>query len=103
MALLNRLPILVWAGAALLGWIAGDVIATDPAIHPKLQALFAGPVGVNLDGLLAMFGMAPRFASGGNGGEVVCAVLGVIVVLAVGSIWRRRRLQNSERPAPSAG
>src|SRR5713101_9389057 len=26
MALLNRLPILVWAGAALLGWIAGDVI-----------------------------------------------------------------------------
>src|SRR5436305_3022003 len=28
MALLNRLPILVWAGAALLGWIAGDVIAT---------------------------------------------------------------------------
>ncbi len=44
MALLNRLPILVWAGAALLGWIAGDVIATDPAVHPKLQAFFAGPV-----------------------------------------------------------
>ena len=103
MALLNRLPILVWAGAALLGWIAGDVIATDPAIHPKLQALFADPVGVKLDSLLAMFGMAPRFASGGNGGEVVCAVLGVIVVLVVGSIWRRRRLQNTEHPAPSAG
>src|SRR5881398_2472443 len=33
MAVLNRLPILVWAGAALLGWIAGDVIATDPAVH----------------------------------------------------------------------
>ena len=31
MALLTRLPILVWAGAALLGWIAGEVIATDPA------------------------------------------------------------------------
>ena len=29
------------AGAALLGWIAGDVIATDPAVHPKLDALFA--------------------------------------------------------------
>ena len=42
MALLNKLPILVWAGAALLGWIAGDVIATDPAIHPRLDALFAG-------------------------------------------------------------
>src|SRR6202163_4176946 len=103
MAVLNRLPILVWAGAALLGWIAGDVIATDPAVHPKLQALFAGPLGAGLDAILAMFGMAPRFAGGGNGGEVVCAVLGIIVVLAVGSIWRRRRLQNSKRPAPSAG
>ena len=30
MALLDRFPILIWAGAALLGWIAGEVIATDP-------------------------------------------------------------------------
>jgi YjbE family integral membrane protein len=103
MALLNRLPILVWAGAALLGWIAGDVIATDPAVHPKLQALFAGPLGAKLDALLTMSGMAPRFAGGGNGGEVVCAVLGVIVVLVAGSIWRRRKLQNTGHPAPAAG
>jgi YjbE family integral membrane protein len=102
MALLNRLPILVWAGAALLGWIAGDVIATDPAVHPKLQALFAGPLGAKLDALLAMFGMAPRFAGGGNGGEVVCAVLGIVVVLVAGSIWRKRRLQHAEPAAPSA-
>jgi YjbE family integral membrane protein len=102
MALLNRLPVLVWLGAALLGWIAGDVIATDPAIHPKLQALFAGSFGAALDALLATFGMAARFAGGGDGGEIVCAVLGVIVVLVAGSIWRKRRLQNTEHPAPSA-
>jgi YjbE family integral membrane protein len=102
MALLNRLPILVWAGAALLGWIAGDVIATDPAIHPKLQSLFVGPIGVKLDTFLALFGATPRFASGGNGGEIVCAVLGVIVVLAAGSIWRRRRLRRVELAAPQA-
>src|ERR1700692_816601 len=87
MALLNRLPILVWAGAALLGWIAGDVIATDPAVHPMLQALFGGPVGVQLDALLALFGAAPLFADSGGAGEVACAVLGAIVVLVVGSIW----------------
>lgn len=92
MALLNSLPILVWAGAALLGWIAGDVIATDPAIQPKLQALFAKWFGVNFDALLAWFGMAPRNA-GGAGAEGVCALLGVIVVLVAGSIWRRRKLQ----------
>ena len=95
MALLNSLPILVWAGAALLGWIAGDVIATDPAIQPKLQALFAKWFGVNFDALLAWFGMAPRNA-GGAGAEVVCALLGVIVVLVAGSIWRRRKLQQVE-------
>jgi YjbE family integral membrane protein len=93
MALLTRLPILVWAGAALLGWIAGDVIATDPAIHPKLNALFSAPFGARLDSMLASFGATPHFANHGNGGELVCAVLGVIVVLAVGAIWRKRALQ----------
>ncbi len=102
MALLNRLPILVWAGAALLGWIAGEVIATDPAVHPMLQALFDGPVGVKLDAMLAMFGVALRFAGGGHGAEVVCALLGIVVVLAAGSIWRKRRLQDAEHSASSA-
>jgi YjbE family integral membrane protein len=102
MALLSRLPVLVWAGAALLGWIAGDVIATDPAIHPKLDALLAGPLGANLDAFLISFRLAPHFAKGGNGGEIACAVLGVMVVLVVGSIWRWRRLQNTEHPTPSA-
>jgi YjbE family integral membrane protein len=97
MALLTRLPILVWAGAALLGWIAGDVIATDPAIHPMLQRFFDGPVGAGLDGLLAALGMAPRFGGGGHGGEIVCGVLGVIVVLVAGMIWRKRRLQHVEQ------
>ncbi|MEJ0077274.1 MAG: YjbE family putative metal transport protein [Alphaproteobacteria bacterium] len=32
MALLQRFPILVWAGGALLGWVAGDIIAKDDAL-----------------------------------------------------------------------
>lgn len=43
--------------------------------------------------MLASFGATPHFANHGNGGELVCAVLGVIVVLAVGAIWRKRALQ----------
>jgi YjbE family integral membrane protein len=31
---LERFPALVWAGAALLGWVAGDMAAADPAL-PK--------------------------------------------------------------------
>jgi YjbE family integral membrane protein len=96
MMILDRLPILVWAGAALLGWIAGDVIATDPAVHPKLQALCGAPVGVHLDALLASTGLARYFACGGNGADIVCAILGVIVVLVLGAIWRRRSLRHVE-------
>jgi YjbE family integral membrane protein len=91
MALLARLPILVWAGAALLGWIAGEVIATDPGIHPKLNALFSGPLGARLDSILASLHIPSQFANGGSGGEFLCGVLGVVVVLGYG--WRRRSLR----------
>jgi YjbE family integral membrane protein len=97
MVLLDRLPVLVWAGAALLGWIAGDVIATDPAVHPKLQLLCDGAVGIELDALLSLLGVAPLFVGGGSGGDIVCAMLGVVVVLIAGSIWRRRSFQHTEQ------
>ena len=32
MALLDRYPILVWAGAGLLGWVAGDIMIKDAAL-----------------------------------------------------------------------
>jgi YjbE family integral membrane protein len=32
MALLDRFPVLVWAGAALLGWIAGEIMIEDVAV-----------------------------------------------------------------------
>ncbi|MEN3351134.1 MAG: hypothetical protein V7632_4769 [Bradyrhizobium sp.] len=102
MALLNKLPILVWAGAALLGWIAGDVIATDPAVHPRLDALFSGPLGAKLDSWLASIGMSPQFGHGGNGGEILLAVLGIVVVLIAGSLWRRHALRKSKHSAKAA-
>jgi YjbE family integral membrane protein len=93
MALLTRLPILVWAGAALLGWIAGDVMATDPAIEPKLNALFSGPFGTKLDSILGSLNLAH-----GHSAEFVLAVLGVIIVLVVGGIWRKRALAKMAHP-----
>ena len=45
MNLLTRYPILVWAGAALLGWIAGELIATEPMIRPYV-AEFAKQIGM---------------------------------------------------------
>src|SRR2546428_13348757 len=77
MALLDRFPILVWAGAALLGWIVGEVIATDPVIQGYLEPRLGA------DG----FHYIPLFA----------ALIGAILVLAVGGMWRRAK------PAPPAG
>lgn len=95
MALLEKLPVLVWAGAALLGWIAGEVIATDPGVAPKLHTLFEGSFGASLDGMLGALRIPPQFGHGGAGGEYFCAALGVVVVLVVGSIWRRRKLTSA--------
>lgn len=71
MALLDRFPVLIWAGAGLLGWIVGEVIATDPVV--------AGP-------LIETYGevVAHRV-------EYVAAVAGAVLVLIVGWLWRRSK------------
>jgi YjbE family integral membrane protein len=72
MALLERYPILVWAGAALLGWIVGEVIMTDPVIQNSLEPRL-GPDGFHY---LVLF----------------AALSGAILVLIVGGLWRRSKL-----------
>ncbi|MGH6847009.1 MAG: TerC family protein [Methylocella sp.] len=42
LALLTRFPALVWAGAGLLGWIAGDLIGTDPGLAAWLRVRWPG-------------------------------------------------------------
>ena len=91
MALLNRLPILIWAGAALLGWVAGDVIATDPAVQPLLHRLFEGQSS------------ASGAALHGHTIEYICSALGALIVLITGSIWRRSRLRHAEPELPVNG
>jgi YjbE family integral membrane protein len=44
MSVLERFPIVVWAGAALLGWIAGEIIAKDPLFTANLDPATAHTV-----------------------------------------------------------
>jgi predicted tellurium resistance membrane protein TerC len=69
MALLERFPILVWAGAALLGWVAGETMASDAALSGYLTARFG-----------ATFAQQVEFAAAGSG---------VAFVIAAGGLWRR--------------
>jgi YjbE family integral membrane protein len=74
MALLDRLPILVWAGAGLLGWVAGQAMATDPAV--------AGYVTGALGGDFAEYV------------ELAAAVAGAALVIVAGGVWRHLHLSN---------
>jgi YjbE family integral membrane protein len=71
MALLDRFPILIWAGAALLGWIVGEVIATDPVVVGYLTSNFTAAVALRV--------------------EYVAAGVGAVLVLLVGGAWRRAK------------
>jgi YjbE family integral membrane protein len=99
MMVLDRFPVLVWLGATLLGWIGGDVIATDPAIGPRLHQLLDGDVSLNIDTTSSAFGFVKHLRFDSEIDEFALALLGAAIVLVVGSIWRRRKLQETERPA----
>ncbi len=66
MALLERFPVLVWGGAAILGWVAGDIFASDPIV-----------LGVFPD-------YTPEHV------ELVAQIVGAVLVVVSGYIWRRR-------------
>lgn len=72
--LLNRVPILVWLGAALLGWIAGETIATDPVVFTRLVAEFG-----------------TEFA---DQAALAAAGAGVALVIAAGAIFRRHSFRS---------
>ena len=99
MMVLDRFPILVWLGATLLGWIAGDVIQSDPAVHPWLQRLLDGRIALHLDATSAVFGVSPQLSLDGDLVEYICSVLGAVAVLVAGSIWRKRKLRQLEHLA----
>ncbi|MFZ1065883.1 MAG: TerC family protein [Pseudolabrys sp.] len=79
MALLNYFPLIIWAGAGLLGWIAGEVIASDPILADHVTSF--GP------------GAAEKF-------KLICSVLGMAGTVGFCLISRARdrapRLEPSE-------
>jgi YjbE family integral membrane protein len=59
--LLRRYPLLVWVGAALLGWIAGELIATEPAAKAgvaEVARIFGGLSGPAVIKLFEVIGAA---------------------------------------------
>jgi YjbE family integral membrane protein len=63
--LIDRFPIIVTAGAGLLGWIAGGMMVTDPAL-------------------------VKRFGEGLESYTTIAGIAGAIAVMALGEIMKRR-------------
>jgi YjbE family integral membrane protein len=102
MLVLDRFPLLVWLGAMLLGWIAGDVIASDPAVAPILHRLLDGKIVLDIAGTSEIFGVAPHISLDAELDETLASLLGAIVVLIAGTVWRRRKLAKSREVVLSA-
>jgi YjbE family integral membrane protein len=66
MALLQRFPILVWGGAGILGWVAGEIFSGDPVVQVFFQN----------------FGI--------ENFEIPAEIAGCLIVLITGYIWRRQ-------------
>ncbi|MCC6468943.1 MAG: TerC family protein [Alphaproteobacteria bacterium] len=66
MKVLNRFPLLVTAGAGLLGWLGGDIMAGDPLVHHWVET------------------------TGGLWAERSAAIAGAALVVILGTILARR-------------
>lgn len=83
MALLTRFPILVWAGAALLGWIAGELIVGDKIALLQIQEWNSALVVPDPDTALGI--------KAGPALHYIAATVGMLIVLAWGWVLLRRR------------
>ncbi len=75
MWLLEKLPVLVWAGAALLGWIAGELIVTDPGAQAFFENV-ARQMGITFHTL-----------------ERIAAAIGAAIVVVMGWLLRGRHAE----------
>jgi len=101
MLVLDRFPVLIWLGAMLLGWIAGDVIASDPVDQGLLHEVLNGQMVFSIEATSAIFGVS-HLSFDGDLMDLAASALGAIIVLVVGSIWRSRKLRQSARVASLA-
>jgi YjbE family integral membrane protein len=85
MAMLQRFPILVWAGAALLGWIAGELLLTDPGVVAYAEG-FAKQLGMDVHTL-----------------EYFAAGIGAIFVVIVGWLIIRMEERKARHAPVTAG
>lgn len=60
--LMDRFPIIVWIGAAILGRVGAEMIITDPVVHGTLHPSQAVEIGAQIVGALVVVGVGKYLA-----------------------------------------
>ena len=81
--LMERWPIIITVGGGLLGFVAGEMLVTDPALKDWLAGL-----GVTFDG------EKPKV--GGLSLEIICGLIGAVIVIVAGTLLGKRKAMKPE-------
>jgi YjbE family integral membrane protein len=93
---IQRFPILVWIGAAILGWVIGEMIVTDIAVMGWIK-------GFDPDLILGEIVGGAGDSHGGEGpgilvehpvGRILYGAAAIGVILVVATAWLVKRVQN---------
>jgi YjbE family integral membrane protein len=87
LALIERFPIIVWAGGAVLGWVAGELFVSDPVIESRLGASVPAALNSAISEATRQFGYQVNLKVVDLG----FGLLGALIVLLAGAAWRRRQ------------
>ncbi len=87
--LMERYPVIITVGAALIGWVAGEMLAADLALKDWLTA--AGAVYVDDKPYLGVLSL-----------EMLCGAVGVVIVVSLGKWLASRRGAEGETHTPPA-
>jgi len=99
LAILERFPVVVWAGGALLGWIAGGLLPEDPVVAPYV----AGTTQIMFDTAYTWFGNSGhmKWEVDVELAQAICGILGAIIVVAAGLYVGRSQRAPEAEPAHS--
>ena len=122
LALLERFPWIVWAGGALLGWIAGGLLPDDAVVSQYIARIYGMPVTpsiwpdakaiseflseatkMSLETDYSWLGSAGRlmFEFEMEPIALICGILGAIFVVLMGLYLVRSNRLAERKPAPS--
>jgi YjbE family integral membrane protein len=114
LAILERFPWVVWAGGALLGWIAGGLLPDDAIIAQYIAKFYGMPIAPSFwpDAVAIADYLSHATATVVDAGPihlelefepigVICGILGAIFVVLMGRHLARTSRQGETEPAPS--